>query len=182
LVRVPFQAEANLMKPMMRKVPVRWTGGARDGRGAMTTENGMLKQGRYFSDTASKKKVHMSFRGNADGSLKLEMETLPLQSFEEDAFEVRVALKPKVAATQHAEQRGRRCFEEAALACSRDARIPSRQWPDGTGASRVLPDGGCVAPARVRLCARTEVSAQPSARPKLGDCATPMFPEQIVPI
>ena len=66
------------MKPMMRNASVRCTGGARDGSGAMTTESGMLKQTRDFSDTALKKKAHMSVRRNADGSTKLKMETLPL--------------------------------------------------------------------------------------------------------
>jgi hypothetical protein len=89
------------MKPIMRKASVRRPGGARDGSGTMTTESGMLKQIRYFSDAAFKKKVHMRFRRNADGSLKLEMETLPLQSFEDNAFEVRVALKPKVGAARN---------------------------------------------------------------------------------
>jgi len=54
LVRVPFQAEVDLMKPMTRKASVRWIGGARDGSGAMTTESGMLKQTRYFSGIAFK--------------------------------------------------------------------------------------------------------------------------------
>jgi osmotically inducible protein OsmC len=40
---------------MMRKASVRWTGGARDGSGAMTTESGMLKQTRYSSGTPFKK-------------------------------------------------------------------------------------------------------------------------------
>jgi hypothetical protein len=156
------------MKPMMRKASVPWTGGARDDSGAMTTGNGMLKQTRYFSETAFKKKVHMSVPRNADGSLKPEKETLSLRSFEEKAVEVRVALKRKVAATQHAAQRGRRCFEEAAHACSGDA--------------PVLPDGGCAAPVRARLCAQTESFVQTSAKPKLGDFATPVFPKQIVPL
>jgi osmotically inducible protein OsmC len=34
---------------MTRKASVRWTGGASDGRGAMTTESGVLKQIRYSS-------------------------------------------------------------------------------------------------------------------------------------
>jgi len=88
------------MKPMMRKASVRWTGGARDGSGAMTTESGMLKQTRHFSGTPVKKCADMSFPRNADGSINIEMNTVPLQSFEDNALEVRVALKPKVRATR----------------------------------------------------------------------------------
>jgi osmotically inducible protein OsmC len=40
---------------MMRKASVRWTGGASDGRGAMTTESGVLKQTRYSSGTPLRK-------------------------------------------------------------------------------------------------------------------------------
>ena len=36
-MRVPFGAEADLMKPSMRKASVQWTGGARDGSGAVGT-------------------------------------------------------------------------------------------------------------------------------------------------
>ena len=89
------------MKPMMGKASVQWTGGTQDGSGTMTTESGMLKQTRCFLDTMFKKKVHLRFRRNGDGWIKLEMEALPLQSFEENTFEVRVALKPKVGAIRN---------------------------------------------------------------------------------
>ena len=43
------------MKSMMRRALVRWTGGAKNGSGAMTTESGQLKQIQHSSGTPLKK-------------------------------------------------------------------------------------------------------------------------------
>ena len=55
-MREPFWPKADPMKPMTRKASVRWTGGSRDGSGAMTTESGALAQTLYSSSTTLKKR------------------------------------------------------------------------------------------------------------------------------